>query len=67
MLTLVMTACLLVDMKHCQEQHLLFSSEELTPMQCVMGAQPEIARWQDEHPKWFVKRWSCTPKRFANI
>jgi hypothetical protein len=37
-------------------------------MQCMMRAQPEIAKWVDEHPRWTVKRWSCRPAgKFAKI
>ncbi len=30
-------------------------------MQCLMRAQPEIAKWAEAHPKWNVKRWTCRP------
>jgi hypothetical protein len=28
-------------------------------MQCMVGAQQELAKWVDQHPGYFVKRWSC--------
>jgi hypothetical protein len=27
--------------------------------QCVMNAQPYIAQWIGEHPKWLAVRWRC--------
>jgi hypothetical protein len=27
--------------------------------QCVMNAQPYIAQWINEHPKWVAVRWRC--------
>jgi hypothetical protein len=27
--------------------------------QCVMNAQPYIAQWINEHPKWVAMRWRC--------
>jgi hypothetical protein len=39
--------------------HLTYSAEALTPMQCAMQAQPEIAKWVREHPGWVTKRYTC--------
>jgi hypothetical protein len=30
-------------------------------MQCVMRAEPEIAKWISEHPGWQTKRFTCRP------
>lgn len=59
MLELLMTVCLLSDPSRCKDVPLTYSAEHLTPMQCMMGAQPEIAKWIDSHPKWTLKRWTC--------
>lgn len=67
MIELVFTACLLADMKHCQEKSLQFMEENLTPMRCLMGAQPELAKWAEGHPKWAIMKWSCQKKKFENI
>jgi hypothetical protein len=32
---------------------------DVTPMTCMIGAQPELAKWVEEHPNWKVSRWSC--------
>jgi hypothetical protein len=28
-------------------------------MQCTMAAQPYIAQWIGNHPKWTAVRWRC--------
>jgi hypothetical protein len=27
--------------------------------QCTMAAQPYIAQWVGEHPKWTAVKWRC--------
>jgi hypothetical protein len=44
--------------EHCEEQHLQFSSD-ISLRQCTMTAQPYIAQWINEHPKWVAMRWRC--------
>ncbi|MFM7085316.1 MAG: hypothetical protein ACKOW3_10010 [Hyphomicrobium sp.] len=59
MIELVILACLLDEPDQCKDVSLTFSVENLTPMQCVMQAQPEIAKWVEGHPRWVAKRWTC--------
>lgn len=61
MLELIVSVCLLDDPNRCKDVNLVFSDENVTQMQCMMGAAPEIAKWVDEHPKWVAKRWQCRP------
>lgn len=63
MLELVMAVCIVGDPAHCKDVSLTFTDDETTPIQCMMGtgAQSEIARWLEAHPKWEVKRWKCAP------
>jgi hypothetical protein len=66
MIELALVACLVSDPSTCKDVGLTYSGESVTPMQCLMGAGPEIARWTDEHPRWTVRRWTCRPAgRFA--
>jgi hypothetical protein len=58
MIELVFVACLTANSGHCEEKSMLFA-ENLTPMACMMQAQPELAKWVNEHPKWQVSKWSC--------
>lgn len=68
MLELVVSVCLLDDPARCKDVSLAYADETLTPMQCMMGAQSEIAKWAEGHPKWVAKRWSCRPAgRIAKI
>jgi hypothetical protein len=55
---LVLTVCAVLSPTTCEERHLVFSSE-VSPRQCVMAAQPYIAQWVSEHPKWTAVRWRC--------
>jgi len=34
-------------------------SSDVSPRQCVMAAQPYIAQWVGEHPKWTAVKWRC--------
>jgi hypothetical protein len=55
---LVLTVCAVLSPTTCEERHLVFSSE-VSPRQCVMAAQPYIAQWVSEHPKWTAVKWRC--------
>ena len=55
---LVITVCAVLSPVNCEERHLVFSSD-VSPRQCVMAAQPYIAKWAGEHPKWNAVRWRC--------
>jgi len=61
MIELVLSVCLLADPTRCKEVSLVYSAEGLTPMQCVMMAPPEIAKWAEGHPNYFAKKWGCRP------
>jgi hypothetical protein len=39
-------------------QRLEFSSQ-FSLKQCVMSAQPYLAQWIGEHPKWTIKSYHC--------
>ncbi len=58
MIELVLTVCIVTQPETCRDQRLLFDTGA-TPMQCMMNAQPTVAQWGSEHPKWFVQRWKC--------
>lgn len=59
MIELVFLACLSATPGACQEQSLLYT--DVSPMTCVLGAQPELAKWVESHPKYTVARWRCQP------
>jgi len=65
MIELVFTACLVATPETCEDRHLTFA-ESLSPMQCLMGAQPELAKWSEAHPKWEIGKWKCRAVRTAS-
>jgi hypothetical protein len=58
LIEIVLTVCALSLPDHCEEQHLQFSSD-ISLKQCTTTAQPYIAQWINEHPKWVAVRWRC--------
>ena len=58
MIELVFTVCMLAQPLTCEQRYLTFANL-LTPMQCLMGAQVELARWSEAHPKWRISEWRC--------
>jgi hypothetical protein len=68
MLELAILACLHDNPSRCKDVSLVYMAEALTPMQCMMQSQAEIAKWIDYHPRWFAKKWTCRPAgRVAKI
>ena len=59
MLELVLSVCQITNPSHCQDVKLNFAEENITPMQCMMSGQAEIAKWVNFHPDWKVSKWSC--------
>ncbi|WP_417718732.1 hypothetical protein [Salipiger sp.] len=57
MIELLFVACLSTAPDQCQERSLLFT--DITPMTCMMGAQPELAKWTTTHPAFTVRGWKC--------
>lgn len=44
------------------EKHIVISEENVSPMQCLMTALPQMAKWNDEHPQYTIRRWKCVPR-----
>ncbi|TCO71685.1 hypothetical protein [Rhodovulum euryhalinum] len=60
MIELVFVACFGITQQApgvCEQRRLLYT--EVTPLECVMGAEPELARWVETHPNWTIARWTC--------
>jgi hypothetical protein len=55
---LIVTVCAVLSPATCEETHLVFSSD-VSLRQCVTAAQPYIAQWIGEHPKWTAVKWRC--------
>lgn len=68
MIELFISACLISHPVDCRDVSLIFSSEDLTPHQCMMRSEIEIAKWAEGQPKWFAKHWGCrTAGRVAEL
>ncbi len=63
MIELLFVACLSTAPDQCQERSLVFTG--ITPVQCLMGAQPELAKWATSHPNQDIKSWRCRTVSFA--
>lgn len=55
---LIVAVCLHADPTVCRELHFQFV-EERSLNGCMSRAQPYMANWAAEHPKWRVTRWRC--------
>lgn len=63
MIELLFVACLAGAPDDCEERSLLFT--DVSPMQCLMGAQPELAKWVETHPNQQIRSWRCQVVSFA--
>lgn len=57
MIELAFVACLSFAPNECENRSLLFT--DVTPSQCMMGAQPELAKWIATHQNWRISSWKC--------
>ena len=55
---IVLTVCALSQPGLCEEQRLQFQWNGSLEA-CAMGAEPYIAQWIGEHPKWTAVKWRC--------
>ena len=59
MLEILVAVCSIAAPQHCKDVHMNLVSDNVTPRQCLMLGQIEIAKWIDANPNWQVKRWIC--------
>ncbi len=59
MIVIVLSVCMIQDAGKCKDINLNFMAEHVTPQQCMMYGQSEIAKWMEGHPNWRIARWSC--------
>lgn len=60
MISLIIVACLVSDPDVCQEYSLPFMAENVTPMECLMNGQVEIAKFMEGKPSWRVVKFRCS-------
>lgn len=58
MMELLFIACLVGQPDSCEEKSLQFVDIP-SHMACMMGAQPQLARWVQDHPEWRIAQWTC--------
>ncbi len=61
MIEIVLSVCMLADPARCKDVHLSYMAEGqgVTPHQCMMYGQSEIAKWAEGNPNWKLHKWSC--------
>ena len=58
LIAIVFTVCALAQPDQCEDQRLEYQWDG-SLAECAQGAQPYIAQWIGEHPKWSVKSYHC--------
>lgn len=61
MIELIIAACLATG--QCQESRLVYDASDISLMTCMIAGQTEVARWQQQHPKWQIRGWRCNLAR----
>jgi hypothetical protein len=59
MIEVVAAVCLLDTPSRCKDVTLNFEGDGVTPQQCMMMGQIEMAKWIGEHPQWVIRKWRC--------
>jgi hypothetical protein len=61
MIEIAAAVCLIATPERCRDVALTFDAEaqSLTPFQCMMYGQAELAKWTTGHPNWKIAKWSC--------
>lgn len=59
MIEILVTVCLMTDPGRCKQVNLTYAAEAVTPHQCMMFGQAEIAKWSLGNPKWRIDKWKC--------
>ena len=57
MIELSFVVCLAAAPSDCRTERLQFVN--VSPMTCLVGAQAQLASWQERHPGWEIRRWTC--------
>lgn len=60
MVELLFVTCIVMSQstpESCREHSLVFT--DVSPMTCMMGAQPQLAKWVNEHPGQRITSWKC--------
>lgn len=69
MIEVIALACTVMAPLQCKNVKLSFAADTVTPQQCMMYGQFELAKWTVDHPGWMIARgFKCGPAgRYANL
>lgn len=68
MIEILVSFCLIDNPDKCQEVHLTFAAQNITPQQCMVLGQSEMAKWMEGHPSWRPRKWTCgATGRYVNL
>jgi hypothetical protein len=69
MIEVVALVCSMQAPLRCKDVNLIFAGDSVTPQQCMMYGQMELAKWSAEHPGWrIVHGFKCgRAGRYAKI
>ena len=59
MIEVVALVCSIQAPLRCKDVRLTFAANSVTPQQCMMYGQMELAKWTEGHPNWQIKKWKC--------
>jgi hypothetical protein len=59
MIEVVAMVCFIQEPDRCKDIRLSFAAESVTPQQCMMYGQMELAKWTAGHPNWQIRKFSC--------
>ena len=63
MIEVVAMVCFIQDPNKCKDVHLSFAAESVTPQQCMMYGQMELAKWTEGNPNWQIRKFTLRPCR----
>lgn len=59
MIELVFVVCMVASPADCHQERPAFQPAYVSSVSCMMDGQVRAAEWQDTHPGWSVRRWTC--------
>lgn len=68
MIEIILSVCMIDSPDRCKDVRLTYMAERVTPFECMVYGQGEIAKWNEGNPNWRVMKWSCgEPRQTAKI
>jgi hypothetical protein len=61
MIEIAAAVCMISAPERCHEIQLTFDVENVSPANCMMFGQTQLAQWAAEHPNWRISKFMCRP------